>query len=148
LDSTYFKVAVRDIDYWQTVERKQDMKKVFYRKPHRRIVTLNPISEPKQKMTHHRSVSHSPPPMPLTSKGTINQDLFNHQVFRGLDHKLKLLEDSPMPKDAKDGIENEHQAFLEKVSPHGAARSMSPWLLANAFKFDIYELYKTLEEKR
>jgi hypothetical protein len=39
-------------------------------------------------------------------------------------------------------------SFTSRSVPQGAAKSMSPYLLANSFQLDFYELYRAVSDQK
>lgn len=83
----------------------------------------------------------------LDHKGRINKEVVN--VYSGLTSKLKsgTMEIS-IDEKVKNKLDAAIRDFQFKKLPQGASKSMSPYLLANTFKVDFYDLYRGVEEQK
>ena len=99
-------------------------------------------------MTEKKKASTSKYEPTLDYKGRINQDMMLQ--YSGLYHKVRnrKLDDYEDEKSTADRVAQIFLEFEHKRAPQLSSKSMSPYLLANSFNFDVTEIMLEIREAR
>ncbi|CDW88357.1 UNKNOWN [Stylonychia lemnae] len=156
LKHTLYRVVIRDKEYWQEVENKGGIDQfrptqLFFDNKIQMLGLAQELQKSSQRSrTIEKEVSLSKPKIDsvLDKKGRINRDMYVY--YEGLEAKVReqISNDGQNNQSIKDKIDEITKSFVSKQYPQGASKSMSPYLLANTFKVDFYDLYRGVQEQK
>eukprot|EP00347_Sterkiella_histriomuscorum_P018065 403346921 len=150
LKNTLYRVVIRDKQYWNQIENTDggmenfSPDKLFFENKiqitnvHEQYLKSLGKSKSLQRDNSNAQIpTYLKPKVDsvLNEKGRINKDFYNYyredinpNVKKNLDEILK--------------------EFYLRANPQGASKSMSPYLLANTFKVDFYDLYRGVQDRK